>query len=84
MQAFTVRVTQRGAVTFPKALRESCGVRPGDALTLLDIGGVFVLSPRRSEVDALADRLAEEWQGRGETLESMLQALGEERERHGK
>ena len=67
----------------PKALRDIYGIHPGDTLTLLDLGGVFVLSPRRSEVDALADRLGVEWQGKGETLESMLQVLREERARYG-
>ena len=83
MQTLTVRVAQRGLVTLPKALREAYDIRPGDQLTLLDLGGVFILSPRRSEVDAIADRLAQEWKSQGETLESMLQALREERERYG-
>jgi len=51
------------------------------ASTLLDLGGVFVLSPRRSEIDALADRMAAQWAEDGETLETMLQALREERDR---
>ena len=83
MQSLTVRVAQRGLLTLPKALREAYDIRPGDQLTLLDLGGVFVLSPRQSEVDAIADRLAQEWKSRGETLESMLRALREERERYG-
>ena len=52
-------------------------------MTLLDLGGVFVLTPPPSEVDGLADRLTAQLQDRGETLESMLQALREERERYG-
>jgi bifunctional DNA-binding transcriptional regulator/antitoxin component of YhaV-PrlF toxin-antitoxin module len=78
----TVRMAQRGVVTLPKALREGYNLRPGDDFTLLDLGGVFVLSPRRSEVDSLADRLTEALTEQGETLETMLQALREERERY--
>jgi hypothetical protein len=48
---------------------------------LLDLGGVFVLSPRLSEVDVLAEPIAADLQARGETLASMLQALREEREK---
>jgi hypothetical protein len=44
------------------------------------LGGVFVLSPRRSEIDFLAGRLTQALTERGETLETMLQALREERE----
>jgi AbrB family looped-hinge helix DNA binding protein len=83
VQSTTVQVAQRGLITLPKTLREDYNIRPGDLLTLLDIGGVFVLSPRRSEVDAMADRVRSEWQDQGETLESMLQALREERAKYG-
>ena len=78
----TVKMAQRGVVTLPKVLRENYNLRPGDTFTLLDLGGVFVLSPRRSEIDALADRLTDALTERGETLESMLQAIREERERY--
>lgn len=47
--------------TLPKTLREAYGIRPGDTMTLLDLDGVFVLSPRRSEVDAIADKPVTEW-----------------------
>lgn len=82
MQSTTVQVAQRGLITLPKALREDYDIHPGDSLTLLDLGGVFVLSPRRSEVDAIADKLRTEWQSSGETLESMLQAVREERAKY--
>jgi bifunctional DNA-binding transcriptional regulator/antitoxin component of YhaV-PrlF toxin-antitoxin module len=78
----TIQMAQRGVLTLPKALRESYGLQPGDSLTLLDLGGVFVLSPRRSEIDSLANRLNQALTERGETLETMLQALREERERY--
>jgi AbrB family looped-hinge helix DNA binding protein len=80
--AITVQVGQREVVTLPKALRESYNLRPGDSLTILDLGGVIALSPRRSEVDALADRIAHVLTEKGETLETMLQTLREERERY--
>jgi hypothetical protein len=46
---------------------------------LLDLGGVFVLSPQPSEIDALADTIVADLEARGETLETMLQAVREER-----
>jgi len=78
----TVRVAQRGGVTLPKSIREAYGLRPGDTLTLLDLGGVFLLSPHRSEIDTLADRITPARTERGETLESILHVLREERERY--
>lgn len=76
-------MAQRGLITIPKTLREAYGLQPGDALTLLDLGGVLVLSPKPSQVDELAERIAAELQAKGESLESMLQALREERGRYG-
>ncbi len=76
-----VRVAKRGVLTLPKSLRETYDLKTGDTLSLIDLGGVFVLSPRRSDVDVLADRVTQELTRSGESLESMLQALREERER---
>jgi bifunctional DNA-binding transcriptional regulator/antitoxin component of YhaV-PrlF toxin-antitoxin module len=78
----TVQLAQRGVLTLPKSLRESYNLQPGDSFTLLDIGGVFVLSPNRSDIDSLAERLTYSLTERGETLETMLQTLREERERY--
>jgi AbrB family looped-hinge helix DNA binding protein len=76
-------MSQRGVITIPKSVRESYGMRPGDTFVLLDIGGVFVLSPQRSEIEAIADKIAFQWAEDGQTLEGMLQALREERDRRG-
>ena len=76
----TVRLAQRGVLTLPKELRESYDLNPGDDFTLLDLGGIFVLTPIRSEIDALADRVRNRLLEEGETLESMLRTLREERE----
>jgi AbrB family looped-hinge helix DNA binding protein len=83
MASVDIQMAQRGLITIPKSLRESYGMQPGDTLTLIDLGGVFVLSPRRSEIDVIADKIAEEWAEDGETLESMLVALREARNRRG-
>ncbi len=78
-----IELAQRGILTLPKALRERYHLQPGSSFTLLDLGGVFVLSPRRSEIDSIADKLKDELTNQGETLESLLQTLREEREKYG-
>ncbi len=77
----TLRLSRRGVLTLPKPIREKYHLREGDVLTLIDLDGVLLLSPRQSRVDALAERIVDELHQQGETLESMLKALREERER---
>jgi AbrB family looped-hinge helix DNA binding protein len=82
MDSLTLQVAQRGVITLPKSIRERYRLNPGDALTLLDLDGVLVLSPTRSDLDRLADHIAQDLAERGESLESMLDALREARERY--
>jgi AbrB family looped-hinge helix DNA binding protein len=80
---FTIQVVRRGVITLPKELRDANRIQDGDTLTLIDLGdGVFVLSPRRSSVEDAANRLAAQWQGAGESLESMLKTLREVRDEY--
>ncbi len=81
---FQVQVVRRGIITLPKELREHNNIEEGDTLTLIDLGdGVVVMSPKRSRVDEIADKLAKEWQDSSETLESMLSTLREVRAEYG-
>lgn len=75
---FQVQVVRRGIITLPKELREHNSIEEGDTLTLIDLGdGMVVMSPKRSRVDEIDNKLAREWQESGETLESMLSTLHE-------
>ncbi len=76
----TLRIAQRGVLTLPKSLREAHNLKPGDTLTLLDLGDLLVLSPRPSEVDRLADRVQESLTEKGESLETVLKSLRQVRE----
>lgn len=81
MESVTLQMGQRGVITIPRSVREAYELRPGDTFTLLDLGGIFVLSPQPSEIDRLADKIAALWAKDGQTLETMLHALREERDR---
>ena len=77
---FQVQVVRRGIITLPKELRDHNNIEEGDMLTLIDLGdGVVVMSPQRSRVDEIANKLAKEWQDSGESLETMLSTLREVR-----
>lgn len=73
---YRVQVGRRGVVTLPKKLRDELKIADGESLTLIQLTeNSFVLSRGRSRVDEAADRLAEDWQESGATLDSMLTTL---------
>ncbi|MBC8508316.1 MAG: AbrB/MazE/SpoVT family DNA-binding domain-containing protein [Anaerolineales bacterium] len=77
---YQVQVGRRGVITFPKELRDQKNIADGEILNLIELSNdVFVISRRRSQVDEVANRLAQEWQDSGENLESMLNTLREVR-----
>ncbi len=82
MDTMNLQLGQRGVVTLPKPLRENYNLQAGDDFTLLDLGGVFVLAPGRSQIDSLAEQITYSLVEEGESLESMLLALREEREKY--
>ncbi len=77
---YQVQVGRRGVITFPKELRDQKNIADGEILNIIELSDdVFVISRRRSRVDDVANRLAQEWQNSGESLESMLNTLREVR-----
>ena len=77
---YQVQVGRRGVITFPKELRDQNNITDGEILNLIELSeNVFVISRRRSQVDEIANKLAQEWQDSGESLESMLTTLREVR-----
>ena len=80
MTACAVEMAQRGQMTIPKELRDRYGFETGRQFTLIDLGGVFVLSPRESKIDDMCDRLRDDLLSEGASLEDMLTELRRMRE----
>jgi bifunctional DNA-binding transcriptional regulator/antitoxin component of YhaV-PrlF toxin-antitoxin module len=77
---YQIQVGRRGVITFPKELRDQNNIVDGEILNLIELSeDVFVISRQRSQVDEVANRLAQEWLDAGESLESMLRTLREVR-----
>ena len=81
VQVGTLQVRDRGVVTLPKPLRERYGLGTGDVLNVVDLDGVFVLSPRASVVPELAAEIERLRLEAGYTTEELLESLRAERER---
>ena len=72
----TVQVRQRGTLTLPAELREKYGIQPGDTFRLVDLDGIFVLTPMVTMVPELARLDA------GLSIKELLANLREQRERY--
>jgi AbrB family looped-hinge helix DNA binding protein len=78
----TIQVRQRGTLTLPAELREKYGIRPGDTFRLLDLDGIFVLTPMVPMVPELAREIERARLEAGLSVEELLSTLREERERY--
>lgn len=78
----TVQVRQRGSLTLPADLRERYGIEPGDTFRLLDLDGIFVLTPMTPMVPELAREIERARIEAGLDTAALLQALREERARY--
>ena len=80
-----VQMAQRGVIVQPKELRDTYQLKPGMIFHIIDLGaGSFVLMPRRSQINPIADEIREALADKGETLENMLITLREKRDQYGK
>jgi len=53
----TVQVRQRGTLTLPAELRDRYNIEPGDTYRVLDLDGIFVLTPMVPMVPELARQI---------------------------
>lgn len=77
-----VQVRQRGTLTIPAGLREKYGIEPGDTFQLVDLDGIFVLTPMVPMVPELAREIERLRREAGLSTDELLQGLREQRERY--
>lgn len=78
----TLQVRERGVLTLPAELREKYGIRPGDTFRLVDLEGIFVLTPMVPMVPKLARAIERARLEAGLSIEELLQSLREQREQY--
>jgi bifunctional DNA-binding transcriptional regulator/antitoxin component of YhaV-PrlF toxin-antitoxin module len=78
----TIQVRQRGTITLPAELRAKYGIRTGDTFRLVDLDGIFVLTPLVPMVPELAREIERMRLEAGLSAEELLYSLREQREQY--
>jgi bifunctional DNA-binding transcriptional regulator/antitoxin component of YhaV-PrlF toxin-antitoxin module len=82
METTTVQVRQRGSLTLPVSMREKYGIKTGDSFQLVDLDGIFILTPMTPMVPELAREIDKIRQEAGLSMEELLQGLREQRSQY--
>ena len=77
-----IQVRNRGVITLPAEIREKYGIENGDIFRLVDLDGVFVLTPLVPMVPELAREIEQARLEAGLSIEELLQGLRDQRERY--
>jgi bifunctional DNA-binding transcriptional regulator/antitoxin component of YhaV-PrlF toxin-antitoxin module len=77
--AYTLRLGEQGQLTLPQAVCKSLAVNVGDALSLVQIEDVLLLSRLEVKIPELSQQFSAMMQEDGVSLEELLQGLEEER-----
>ncbi len=80
MMDATIEVRQGGILTLPPEWRDKFNV--GDTFRLVDLDGIYVLTPVTPRVPELAREIEQARMEAGLSIEEMLVALREQRERY--
>ena len=77
-----LQVRKRGTLTLPMELRKKYDIETGDTFYLVDLDGVFVLTPMAPVVPELAKEIEQERLRAGLEMDTLLLALREQREQY--
>ncbi len=77
----TIQVRQRGVLTLPSEMRQKYGIESGDTFRIVDLDGMFILTPMVPMVPELAREIEKVRLETGLSTTELLQTLREEREK---
>jgi hypothetical protein len=82
MVTSTIQVRQRGTFTLSAELRQKYGIQTGDTFRVIDLDGVFILTPMTPIVPELAREIERARLEAGLDTADLLRALREERAKY--
>lgn len=78
----TIQVRKRGVMTLPAELRQKYNIEEGDSFRVLDLDGLFVLTPMVLMVPELAREIESMRLEEGISIQELLEGLRQQRERY--
>jgi len=78
----TVQIRDRGVMTLPADLRKKYGIQAGDSFRVVDLDGIFVLTPMTPMVPELAREIEKARLEAGLSVEELLEGLRQQREQY--
>ncbi|MGH7166607.1 MAG: AbrB/MazE/SpoVT family DNA-binding domain-containing protein [Nitrospiraceae bacterium] len=78
----TVKVWGRGQLTIPASIRKELNLEEETTLTIVKVGDVLLLTPRKLLGDAVAKKAARAMKKAGLRLDDLLADLKKQRERY--
>mgnify|MGYP006308767891 CR=1 FL=1 len=78
----TIQIRNRGVMTLPADLRDKYGIQAGDSFRVVDLDGIFVLTPMVPMVPELAREIERARLEAGLSVEELLEGLREQREQY--
>lgn len=78
----TIQIRNRGVMTLPADLRKKYGIQAGDSFRVVDLDGIFVLTPMVPMVPELAREIERARLEAGLSVEELLEGLRRQRERY--
>lgn len=77
-----IQIRKRGVMTIPSELREKYDIQEGDTFQLVDMDGIFVLTPMVPMVPELAREIERFRRESEASTDELMQGLRKERERY--
>lgn len=78
----TIQMRDRGVLTLPSDIHEKYGIQAGDTFRLVDLDGIFVLTPMVPMIPELAREIERMRIEAGLSIEDLLRTLRDQRERY--
>jgi hypothetical protein len=79
MRSCVIHLRQRGVLTLPRSLCEKYRLEEGDPLTLVDLDGVLLLSPKLSVLPKLTAEIERLRRDAGLSVDDLLAGLPRQR-----